>query len=185
MIVVDLIKEIVAKVSTNLTPDLQSLDSRITGVHFMNGHPLEVIETLAQKDKSNTFRFEKYPLIALFQDFAEVHTGNIGAPLELTLHLIIARATRPEYKASERYEKNFKPFLYPIYNEFLRQLNLSGLFMIYNSSIIPHTKYDRLYWGKEGLFKNQGNIFDDYLDVIELKNLKLKLYKKTCKKWLK
>lgn len=185
MILVDEIRSIVGKVSDNLTDDFKTLDSKITGIHYLHGHPLEVIETLAQKDKSNKFRFDKYPLVALFQDFPEVNTGKIEAPIEVSLHLIIARATRPEYKASERYEKNFKPFLYPIYNEFLRQLNLSGLFMIYDSSVIPHTKYDRLYWGKEGLFNNQGNIFDDYLDVIELKNLKLKLYKKTCKKWLK
>lgn len=178
--IVDIFKDIVSQVSNNLTPGLRMLDNKITSVHYQHGHPLEIIETLAQRDKTNRLKFDKYPLIALFQDFPETISEVDGAPNEVTLHLIIARSTRADYKSGERYDHNFKPFLYPIYHELLKQIYLSGKFLVYDSSKIRHTKIDRLYWGKEGLYNNKGNIFNDFLDVIEIRNLKLKTFLKIC-----
>lgn len=178
--IVDIFKDIVGEVSERLTPAFQSIDNKITGVHYIHGHPIEIIETLAQRDKTNSLKFDKYPLVALFQDFPENYNGRIGAPNEVNLHLIIARATKAEYKADERYKENFKPFLYPIYHELLKQIMHSGKFLIYNETLLQYTKIDRLFWGREGLYKNQGNIFNDMLDVIEIRNLKLKTYLKIC-----
>jgi hypothetical protein len=137
------------------------------------------LETLKQKDKSQTYRFQKYPLIALFQDFAEVK-GPIGFEREVNLHLIIAKGTKSEYKAKDRYEHNFKPFLYPVYESLLEEINREKRFQTYGSNRIEHTKWDRLFWGRNGLFGNQSNVFNDFLDVIEIKNLKLKINLETC-----
>lgn len=178
--IVDIFEDIVKNVSNVLIPQFQSIDNKITGVHYEHGHPIEIIETLAQKDKMNNFIFDKYPLVALFQDFQEVYNTTVGAPNEVNLHIIIARATRPEYKAKERYEENFKPFLYPIYHELKRQILLSSKFLIYSDEQIRHTKIDRLYWGSEGLYRNKKNVFNDFLDVIEIKNLRLRTYLKIC-----
>ena len=177
--IVDVMREVVGRVSAKLTPSLIALDSNITGVHYDHGHPLEIINTLADKDKSNTFTFRKYPLVALFQDFPE-SKGEIGFDSEVTLHMIIARSTVNTYKAQERYEKNFKPFLYPIYQELLNQIWLSKPFNVKSAGQIQHTKIDRLYWGKEGLYKNEGNVFNDFIDCIEIKDLKLKVNLKNC-----
>ena len=178
--VVDEIKSVVEKVSAELLPTLQAYDENITGVHYLHGHPLEVIETLGQRDKSDSLVFKKYPLIALFQDFPEAMTGTTGIPHEPRLHMIIAGATRQDYKAPERYEKNFKPVLYPIYSEFLHQLSLHPAFISQSAWKIPHTKTDRLYWGREGLWGNEGNIFNDWIDCIEIRDLRLKVKTKLC-----
>ena len=45
---------------------------------------------------------------------------------------------------------------------------------------IEHTKIDRLFWGKEGLYANEGNIFEDFLDCIEIRDLELNVYSKIC-----
>ena len=179
-IIVDEFRDIVEKASLKLTPVFKELDPLITALHYDHGHPAEIIETLRQKDDTQTFRFDKYPLIALFQDFDEVVKPNSGIQSEVSLNLIIARPTLPEYKASERYEKNFRPFLYPAYDELLYQINKSKAFLTKGVSLIEHTKIDRLYWGRKGLFRNQGNIFNDWLDCIEIKNLKLKVNLKIC-----
>lgn len=180
LVFVDIFREIVKKVSTNLTVDLQAIDQNITGVHYDHGHPLEVIETLTQKDSSNVHRFNKYPLVALFQDFSEKNSSNPSQGIEPVFHVAIINATRPDYKASERYTKNFKPILYPIYDELLNQINKSTVFFTTGKSSISHIKTDRLYWGREGLWGKEGNIFNDWVDAIEIKDLKLKTYLNNC-----
>lgn len=177
-VIVDEIREVANKVSNALTPQLVALDPNITGVHYEHGHPMEIIKTLKEKDESKTFKFKRYPLIALFQDFPETHNIK-GFQCETTLHLIIAKTTLPNYKAEKRYEKNFKPFLYPIYEKFKYELGRHKAFQV-SGGEAPHTKIDRLFWGREGLLGNTANMFDDWIDCIEIKNLKLLVNLKNC-----
>lgn len=182
--IVDEIGKCVTNVSTKLLPTLQAIDPLITGVNYQYGHPNEIIETLCQEERSKTGKFKKYPLIALFQDFPEVRGKVIGEDNTVTLHLIIASATLNNYKAQERYDHNFKPILYPIYQEFLNQLDLSSVFFTKAPDLIEHTKIDRLYWGNKGIEFTSGketkNIFVDWLDCIELLNLTLPTYTQFC-----
>jgi len=179
-VVVDVFGGIVSKVSEILLPTLREFDDKIEAVNYLYGHPIEIIETLGQRDKSSTFQFKKYPLVALFQDFPERHGNVIGLDSTVTLNIIIARATLATYKADERYTNNFKPVLYPIYQELLQQISLSKTFLNYGANSLGHTKYDRLYWGRDGLYKNDRNVFNDFLDCIEIKGLQLKLNLKNC-----
>lgn len=180
--IVDFFEDIVNDISTEMLTDLQAIDSNITGVHYDYGHPLEIIKTLAQKDKSDSYVFKKYPLVALFQDFKETTStaDGIQGLIEVELHLIIASGTKPDYKAKERYTHNFKPILNPIYLKLLQGIYKSGKFLVYNSDRVVHNKFDRLYWGNAGLYGNRKNIFNDFLDVIEIRNLRLKTYKNIC-----
>lgn len=173
--VVDYIEEVAAKVSSKLTAEFQSIDSAITGVHYLHGHPKEIIETLAQRDKSERFMFDKYPLIALFQDFPEKVINNYS--IEVNLNIVFCKSTLPEYKADERYNKNFYPFLYPMYEEFMKALSKHPNTAKYHSE---YTKIDRLFWGKTGLYGNTANAFNDHLDALELVNLKILINNLTC-----
>lgn len=179
--VVDVMRDVVGAVSTALTPSLQSIDSNITGVHYEHGHPLEVIETLAQKDATDQYYLEKYPLIAVFQDFRERFGNNAGYYTDVSLNIVICNATLPEYKAGERYDKNFRPILYPIYEELMEQIRLEPRIMTYGFDTMRYDKYDRLYWGRQGLYGNEGNIFNDWLDAIEIQNLELRINNINCK----
>lgn len=176
---VNVFRDIVEKVSDKLTPQLQTYDSLITGVHYEHGHPLEIVETLTQKDKSNTHRFKKYPLVALLQDFPEHNNRNGFDEIEPVFRVLIIRATKPTFKAAERYDYNFVPVLYPIYEELLKQIDKSPVFLTYGVTTISHTKIDHPYWGRDGLWGKEGNIFNDWVDCVEIQNLKLKT-KPTC-----
>lgn len=169
--IVDIFGDIVAAVSGKLTANFKLIDPKITGIHYEHGHPVEIIETLRQKDESNKYKFSKYPLVALFQDFPEDHNRSDGL-IDASLHVVICRSTDNKYKAKDRYAYNFIPYLYPIYEELLRQIDRHPFSVGYEQR---HTKIDRLYWGKEGLYGNEGNMFDDYLDAIEINNLRLLL----------
>lgn len=161
--IVDIIREVVA---------LTSAMCNEYDIQYIHGHPEEVIETLKTLSLSNTTSDKKYPLIALFQDFEEVR-GNLNYYSSINLNLIIAINTRKELKARERYEKNFNKYLLPIYFNFLKCLYNCGYFAIQNLNEIEHTKIDRLFWGRQPLMQNV--TFSDYIDAIEIKNLKLKV----------
>lgn len=178
-IIVDSIQKVVQRVHSELIERFQEIDPTITGVHYMHGHPIEIINNLGKKDKSNNLMFDKYPLVALFQDFGERSTRDFGIS-EATFTLIIAKATRPDYVAEERYEHNFKPFLYPIYESLLKWIEKSGEFLVYDKNLIQHEKIDRLFWGNSGLYGSKANIFNDWIDAIEVKNMRLRFYNKVC-----
>lgn len=145
-------------------------------VYYYHGHPLEIIETLRQRDEGDNPE-KKYPAICLFQDFIEDigKERGIGSAAP-SLRILIVNSTSPEYKAAQRYTNNFIPNLYPIYIEFLNQIRVSGFVMIKSGELIPHKKIDRVFWGKQGLYGVEGNVFNDYLDAIEIYNMELKFY---------
>lgn len=180
MYIVDKIGDMVSAVSNKLLTQLQAIDSNIQGVQYYYGHGKEIIETLAQKDQNRTYRYQKYPAICLIQDFPEQMGTGLGIASTVKLHLIIVCSTLPSYKAEDRYNNNFKPILYPIYYEFLNQIFKSGAVLVASVNQIIHTKIDRLYWGREGLYGNQGNVFNDHLDAIEIQDLQLKFYQQNC-----
>lgn len=172
IVVVDLFRTIVERTSAALT-----VAEGLT-CYYQHGHPLEIVESLQEMTKNPDASETKYPLIALFQDFPE-KKGTNNSDAELKLNLIIANLTQPQLKAPDRYVQNFKPILIPIYYEFLKQIAKSGYFREDNSIKLLHTKIDRLYWGRSGLFGNQKNLFNDYIDCIEIVDLQLNLKQNT------
>jgi len=131
--------------------------------YYYYGHPSEIVNTLSQKSQNDTLKFQKFPMIGLFQDFSERYEDLVWTVENCTV--ILAQQTKPTYKASERYTNTFKAVLYPMYEQLITSMN--------NSKYIQwdknHVKIDRVYWGKEGLYGNTGNIFNDYIDAIEIK----------------
>lgn len=171
--IVDVIGDIVAKVQTEKLAQLQAYDPNIQGVHYEYGPGKEILETLKQKE-TPAFRMKKYPLVALLMDFPENRNPQTGIYAATELTIIICYHTIPAYKTAERYEKSFKPVLYPIYMSFIDNLKTSAISMIKNAEI-PHEKIDRPYYGRDN--KNVGN---DFLDAIEISGLKLNLYDPNC-----
>lgn len=161
--VVDIIEDVVDNVRAAYAPAGEP--------YFLHGHPLDVVNVLSMKDEDSVFKFKKYPLIILMQDFKE-HVDSDER--DVTLNLVIVDETKPEYVASERYTNIFVPVLYPLWDllhEELTKPNAIG------TKDLKYDKYDRLYWGKTSIYGNTGNIANDYLDAIEILNLQLHINK--------
>lgn len=167
---VDLMGEIVSNVRSDA-------NNPATGdaPYYMYGHPLEVINTLAEKDLHSTYKYMRYPLIALFQDFEESNLRSMTAKSSVSLNIIIADLTSPDYKSDQRYTNVFKTVLYPLYNLLIYHIQRSGLFSNVGPGLVPHNKIDRLSWGRQGLSGNEGAIGFDHIDAIEIQNLELEL----------
>lgn len=168
--VVDVVGYLVKRVQDELLGQLKSVDSTIQAVNYLYGHGAEILATLKERDESISLSEYKYPLVALIQDFPERRNPQPGIYCTAEFSLIFAYHTLPELKTEDRYKVSFKPILYPIYMEFMRQLKLSGLAMLPYGDM-PHEKIDHPYFGRQN--KNAGY---DFMDAIEVANLELKLY---------
>jgi len=178
--IVEMIQDVVTATSAVVLPTLTAEDANITFLNYMYGHPVEVMNVLAEMERSEEYRAKKFPCIILFQDFTE-SMGTVGPHYtRATLNIAIAHATRPDIIASERYTSSFKPILYPIYEAFIKQIALYNRFEVRYRDVrnVEHQKIDRLFWGKNGT--NTGNQGIDYLDAIEIQNLTITIKNQTC-----
>lgn len=179
-LVVDIFREIVSKVSKNITCKLQEVNKNIKGVFYEHGHYVEILNTLSNAENSPTRFDKKYPLIALIEDI-RYRTSPNGFK-EANFDLIICYNTIDMAVSQDRYKEVINPILIPIYDELIRQIGLSGKFANYT---FPHDMITRPYYGVEqqkgnGTNANRGNIFTDMLDAIEIRNMRLNLYNNNC-----
>lgn len=172
---VDIFADIVTKMNNDLLAQFQVLDPMITRINYLHGHPLEIIETLIQATQSKTGRYAKYPLVFLVEDIEERRGGDVSnyryAELNLTIYLI--QQSKQSYKAPERYQHVFEPYLLPMYGSLLNNLAFSPYLEVPDVNAIEHTKINRLFWGREELGGNRENKLGDFVDAIEVKNLRL------------
>lgn len=145
--------------------------------YYLHGHPIEIISTLQEYTQIATLKLKKFPLIALFEDFEASEKEGLYLT-KAKLNVLIITDTLPTYKAAERYTNTFDAVLTPIYDLFIKYC-LSSRALFTQKRMIPHTKVNHLYWGKNGLYGNDGNVFNDYVDAIEIKGFDFKVYRNT------
>jgi len=165
MIFVDIIGDIISEVRAEYDP------AGGEKPYYLYGHPLEIFNILSEKSQSESFKYKKYPLVALFQDFEE--SVNDNSIIVEGITIVIMTETNPNYRAPNRYTNTFIPVLHPLYLLFTKHLRRSKL--VASDDKHEHTKIDRLYWGKEDIFGNSGNIGNDALDAVVIQNLKLRI----------
>lgn len=154
-----------------ILPVLKEADSNINAVSFMYGKSTEFVETIMQMDKAASSKYRIWPLIMLFTDITTVTNNRSGSYSECSLQMALAYPTSHTYKADERYTKSYEPILYPLWRRLIQEIAESGCFAVMSEKDIEYTKYDRLYWGK------QGNTLSAVVDAIELQNIRLKIIK--------
>ena len=89
--------------------------------------------------------------------------------MKSSVRVLIVNQTKREFSSIKRYDENFKPILYPLYELLLEAIAEIGYFNYTSPDQIPVKKWDRMFWGREGLYGSEGNVFNDYLDAIDIK----------------
>lgn len=177
----DTVHGVISEANETAKTFVANLDSDVgdgTGVtdisiyfNYLHGHAVDIVKVLQGMTRSKDTKGLKFPLVALMQDIEEGVDVD-GYQSTASVNVILCTDTKPEYEARQRYAETFTPLLYPMYEEFVKCLRLSP----YVYAISPsYTKIDRLYWGREGLYGNTGNVFNDFIDAIELNNIELKI----------
>jgi hypothetical protein len=133
--------------------------------YYYFGHPLEIVNTLMEKDKNSVWKLKKYPAIFLFHDFEETRDKFIS---ETELRIIIVTETRPEWKAADRYTNVFVPTLIPIYDKLIHELSHTAN-LTFSSE---HKMKIYPFWGSEA----NANVANDCADAIVISGCKVKTY---------
>ena len=159
-VIVDIIGDVVTAVQTAYGYD----------VYYYHSHPIELVNTLIEKDNSDNWKLKKYPAIFLYEDIKEHHTEfEVTAPL----HILILTETKPEYKSNERDTNIFTPILNPLFELLIAKIKASTYIL---SMSVEFDKTNRKYWGSSA---TGANVANDYVDAIEIENMELS-FKKTC-----
>lgn len=164
-----------------LSERLQAANPDIKNIHYLYGHPTELIQVMMERSKDPGIdgeggKYDMYPVVMLYTDFPEVYDRGVsGYYATVTLQMIIAYMTSPNLRAAQRLEQNFKPILLPIYEALMQGIMRSGAFAVQAQKRIPHTKYDRYFWGTQGLYGGNANMFNDFIDAVEIQNLTLRV----------
>lgn len=149
--------------------------------YFDYGHYAEVVRNLKEKDGSINAKNSKYPLIWLVMDFVE-KCGDVQDSYCLLpdLQLLIASGTSIEETTASRIENNFKNRLIPVYREFMSQLAASGFFFNIDADYVPHERILRPYWGGQETGNGTANLFNDFIDCIQIRKLRLRVNENVC-----
>lgn len=148
-------------------------------VWFDYGRYLEITRRLTEKQQGTTEKSKRFPLVWMVIPFDEEY-GKTDQVCELSnLQIIIACQTEIDSTTPDRMVDNFIPRLFPIYLELLKQIKVSGFFSEIGYDV-PHKKINQPYWDGKENGANQANMFNDVIDAIQLKNIRLTVNETTC-----
>lgn len=174
--VVDILKTCVIRAGVKLLPRLQAVDPLITGIHFEYGHYTDIQQKL---QAFSALHVNTWPLFCVFEDY-KTERGTEGLDGTPKLTCILLYPSKAEYTREQRREKSFDPILNPCYKRILTEIKYCGEFNVYDESMIPHNQINRPHWGDPKLYEVDGYLFGAALDGIELSDLSLETYLKTC-----
>lgn len=169
VIIVNHIKQVVAAVNIALSESGFNIP-----VRYDYGHPLEIGKRLQELTQSVTLANEKFPLIILFTDIT-IDRNTPGFYGSTNLHLLVCTLTEPNYTSEQRTDTNFIPVLHPIKRELLNQLERHIGFSWPQEP--THQETDCYFYGS---LLNGKNVFNDYIDAIELRNVRINLHYELC-----
>lgn len=139
----------------------------------MHGHPREIANILQEFTNSPEYKNKKYPLVFLYEDIKEkLRKSMNGITTSFKAKIAICTLSKSTLRANERLEQNFKPILLPIFEELINQISLSAPFNRPTMDDMEIIKWNRYYWGSA--LADQ-NIFNDYIDAVEIESISLNL----------
>lgn len=166
------------RVNPALINALKLLDPQITKINFQPGTIVEIQNTLTKMSQQPSQEYSRYPLFGLIMSFKELKGKQIGIDNTAKLNIVIARRSNATDRTEQRYENNIIPFLYPIYYEFLHQLDADKRFLTKGQDLIPHVKIDYPYYNGDPSVNS--NPLGDWVDAIVIQDMELNFNLKNC-----
>lgn len=155
-----------------LMEEVQSAYSGSESPYYKYGRPMKIANLLSEQTKNKTWKYKKYPLVMLLQEFTELRGGSQFESVA-TVTVVIVTQADTKNRTQNRDDANYTNILYPVYNTLIEKLKESDLFS--TSSGTDHNVTESPYWGSEGSYGNTGNLMNDTLDALFIENLELRL----------
>jgi len=134
----------------------------------------KVINQMLLEKNGGEYSYQKYPLIALRLPVPLSVDGGVAS---MDANILIAHFTEEQHRPKDRVEQVYEPLLWPLTKLFLSMVRKSGEFSGFDPG---YTWIDRMFYGNEVGEENIANVFDDPLDAVELRNLRLKYFTDGC-----
>lgn len=145
----------------------------ISVLNYQYGYVEELNETLKQYENEPALFDKKLPLIYVAEPYETEH-GEAGIFGKADPDIYIFASTQKVYKARDRMEQVYKPIIFPIYREFLKQIVLSVVFDHTSVETLKHKTAKGYYWDKEQ------KLFNDAVDCLRIKGLDLRIHDNYC-----
>ena len=135
---------------------------------FKYSTPNEFINTLKALDD-----YSRYPFFFVNSGTVEYDKSNPEEVICSVGEIVIATKTLSTYSSEERDLEVFKPILNPFLDAFIEQMRYSqGAIISEEGKIKLH-----YFYGSQGLYGTDGNVFEDSVDAIQLLNYKFRILK--------
>ena len=159
-----------------VTLNITDLDSGVKQLalllDYQFGHKEEIQQTLVEQSRDVDWKSKLWPKLILFLDITESRAAIINAPINIA----ICTNTNKAFKALDREVESFEKVLHPLYELFLKELELApGITINYP---VQHDYTDRYFWGSDPT--PDKNVFAALLDAIEINNLNIIIDKNIC-----
>lgn len=154
-----ILTDVFAEIATAIKAEL-ALDV----LNYQFGYITSLNQTLAQWAKMQDFAKLKFPCIWLQQPFTiarDINPQFYGKTRDL--RIFIMTSTQVKLSPSDHMEQVFKPTLFPVYRELLRQMDFHLAFSTQSPDQIAHLKTDRYWWGAD-----QQSEIVDVVDCVEI-----------------
>lgn len=145
-------------------------------VSYMFGDWEYIAGRLTEWSQSRETSRLKFPIICLYSPYVEDRTSKIPSA---SLEFIIMVDTRREYLNEERERVSFAGVLRPVYDAFIRSVLASPDIVNEYDGIVPHSYTENYRYGRKGV-EADGKPFRDFIDAIEIRNLKIKIKNIKC-----
>jgi hypothetical protein len=147
-------------------------------VSFDYGHYDAVNKNLVNKTGAiSEENRAKYPLIWLVTPFEQRFNPKGDSYCELSgLDILVLTKTDPDASLDAKIAANFQPVLWPIVRALFVEIADSGLFQVLSDDAIPYD-YMKDWFYQSGL-SGKNNLFNDTLDAVQIRNMRLKVNEK-------
>lgn len=144
--------------------------------YFYIGHRKDVNGQLKDKNRRAN-KDQKYPAIVLPMDINYVVEDGF---VKYDISVWLLGLSKDAYTTEKRLELVFTPVLQPLYANLMKAL-VKSIFQWSGDQVAPpHNAFDRYYIGTQNSEGNNPKLFDDPLDAIEIRDLKLNIPTKIC-----
>lgn len=138
-------------------------------LNYQYGYIEELNETLQQYEADPAKFDKKFPLFWLAEPY-DTQRGVPGIFGTVNPRCYIINTTDKTWKATTRMENNYKPVLFPVYREWLRQLVISPVFSHQSVETISHRITKGYYWGEA-----QRSVLNDAVDCLMISSLTIRI----------
>lgn len=145
-------------------------------ISYMFGDWDYIASELTKWSDSPAYSALKFPIICLYSPYEEDRSGKDPS---VSLEFLILVDTAQDYTNEEREEISFRRVLRPIYDIFIRKISESSDLKNDYNGIVPHRYVENYRYGRRGVEAN-GRPFRDFIDAIEIKDLRITIKNIKC-----